>query len=149
MKTPCVYVVLKHIYFVMPLSIYSAKKYSTKLKVTIQATGKLGFTAGTAKALSLSPDNYIKIACDDANTDLLYLIVCPGQDEDGFKLSCISGYYSLPTTLLFDELGIDYLSQTVIFDLSREPRLDEEAGGTVYKMNKREIPKKKKEVTMR
>ena len=133
----------------MALSVFSAKNYSTKLKVTIQGTGKLGFTAETAKALALSADSYIKIAGDDEEKDRLYMIVCSGPDEDGFKVNCVSGYYSLPTTMLFNELGIDYTHFTVMFDLSRESRLDEEAGGMVYKMTKRQNPKKKKEVAMK
>ena len=117
--------------------------------MTIQGTGRLGFTAETAKSLELSPDSFIKIAQDEDQTDALYMIVCREPDEDGFKVSCISGYYSLPTTMLFKELGVDYKNNTVMYDLTREPLLDEEVGGKVYRMDKRENPKKKKEVAMR
>ena len=133
---------------IMPLKIYSAKNFSTKLKVTIQGTGKLGFTAGTAKSLRLTPITYIKIASDSDDANILYLIVCNDIDEDGFKVDYISGYYSLPTTVLFNELGIDYKNYTVIYDLTREATLDTEANGTVYKMNKRVKEKKKKEADM-
>lgn len=135
--------------YIMSLSIYSAKNYSTKLKVTVQKTGKLGFTADTATSLHLTPDTYIKIACDEEQADNLYMIVCNEPDEDGFKVSLNSGYYSLPTTMLLKELGLDNAQYTVIFDLSRESSLDEEVGGKVYKMNKRINSKKKKEVAMR
>lgn len=77
------------------------------------------------------------------------MIVCKEPDEDGFKVSLNSGYYSLPTTMLLKELGLDYNHYTIIFDLSRESSLDEEAGGIVYKMSKRVNSKKKKEVAMR
>ncbi len=133
----------------MALSVYSAKNYSTKLKVTVQKTGKLGFTADTANSLCLTPESCIKIACDEEQADDLYMIVCNEPDEDGFKVGLNSGYYSLPTTLLLKELGLDYTHNTVIFDLSREPALDEEAGGKVYKMTKRQNPKKKKEAAMK
>lgn len=133
----------------MTLQILSAKKYSTRLKVTIQGTGKLGFTAETAKTLQLSPDSYIKIACDADQNDALYLIVCNIPDDDGFKVSYISKYYSLPTTVLFKELGIDYVNNTVMFDLVRIPALDKEADGTVYRMDKRSNPKNKKEADMK
>lgn len=129
----------------MALKVYSAKQYSVKLKCTIQNTGKLGFTSGTAKVLNLCPDSYIKIAIDDEHPDYLYLVVCKEPDEDGFKVDLISGYYSLPTTVLFNELGIDYKGYTVMYDMSREASLDEEARGTVYKMSKRINLKKKKE----
>lgn len=133
----------------MSISIYSAKQYSAKLKATIQATGKLGFTTETASALGLSNDTYIKIASDDELADTFYMIVCEGKDEDGFKVHSASGYFYLPTTRLFNDINIDYKNYTVIFDLSREPKLDNEAGGKVYKMNKRQNAKKKKEAIMK
>lgn len=133
----------------MALKVFSAKQYSVKMKCTIQNTGKLGFTSGTAKALKLNPDSYIKIAGDDDQQgDVKYLIVCNEPDEDGFKVDYVSGYYSLPTTVLFNELGVDYKKYTIMYDLTREASLDEDACGIVYKMNKRVNPKNKKEAEM-
>lgn len=133
----------------MALTVYSAKNYNKKLKVTIQKTGKLGFTADTAASLFLNENTYIKIARDEEQPDDLYMIVCDNPDEDGFKVNLNSEYYSLPTTMLFKELGLDYTHYTIIFDLSRASSLDEEACGKVYKMCKRINSKKKKEVAMR
>lgn len=133
----------------MGLNIYSAKQYSAKMKVTVQATGKLGFTAETANILGLTNDTYIKIAGDDESKDVLYMIVCPGKDEDGFKSHSSAGYFYLPTTMLFNDLHLDYKNFTIMFDLSREPDLDNVAGGKVFKMNKRQNPKKKKEGAMK
>lgn len=132
----------------MALKVYSAKQYSIKLKCTIQNTGKLGFTSGTAKVLQLKPDSCIKIASDEDHINAMYLIVCDKPDEDGFKVDYVSGYYSLPTTVLFNELGIDYKNYTIMFDLTRDTSLDQEAEGVVYKMTKRVNEKKKKEVDM-
>lgn len=133
----------------MAIKIYSAKQYSIKLKCTIQNTGKLGFTSGTARVLQLNPSSYIKIASDEDHVDVMYLIVCNEPDEDGFNVDYISGYYSLPTTVLFNELGIDYKKYTVMFDLVREASLDEEVHGTVYKMMKRTNERKKNETDMK
>lgn len=129
----------------MALKVYSAKQYSVKLKCTIQNTGRLGFTAGTAKVLGLHPESYIKIAADDEHPDIMYLVVCYDYDEDGFKVDYISGYYSLPTTVLFNELGVNYKEYTIMFDLTRDASLDVEAKGTVYRMAKRSNLKRKKE----
>ncbi len=129
----------------MALKVFSAKAYSTKLKCTIQKTGKLGFTAETAKSLKLTPESYIKIAEDDERPGTLFLIVCAGEDEDGFKVDYISKYYSLPTTALFNELNIDYKNYTVMYDLARDTSLDSSANGIVYRMSERKNPKKKKE----
>lgn len=120
----------------MAIRVLSAKDFATKLKVTIQATGKLGFADETAKALSLSADKYIKIAYDDEE-DVLYLIVMPDKDPDAFRVCSAGGYYYLPTTSLFRSLGLDYESKSVMFDLSREEQLDEQLGGKSYKMLKR------------
>lgn len=136
-------------FYIMTLQIFSARKYSTRLKATIQGTGKLGFTAETSKSLQLSPDSCIKIASDGSDEGTLYLIVCNGPDDDGFRVNYISKYYSLPTTVLFKELGIDYVNNTVMFDLVRVPALDEEVEGKVYRMDKRLKPKNKKEADMR
>lgn len=132
----------------MAFKVFSAKQYSVKLKCTIQNTGKLGFTAGTANVLGLHPESFIKLAYDDENPDVMYLVVCDGPDDDGFKVDYISKYYSLPTTVLFNELGIDYKKYTIMYDLTREASLDKEAGGAVYKMAKRFNEKKKKEADM-
>ena len=95
--------------------------------------------------MQLSNESHIKIAQDIEKKEDLYLIVCNGKDEDGFKVNCNAGYYSLPTTILFKELGLDFVNNTIIFDLSQESSLDEEANGKVYKMHKRTKPKKRKE----
>ena len=132
----------------MAFKVFSAKQYSVKMKCTIQKTGKLGFTSGTAKALKLNPESYIKIAGEDDQPDVKYLIVCNEPDEDGFKVDLVSGYYSLPTTVPFNELGVDYKNYTIMYDLTREASLDADACGKVYKMNKRSNPKKKEEDEM-
>ena len=123
---------------------YSAKKYSAKLKVTIQATGKLGFTDDTAKELELSTQTYIKLGGDESDPDVMYLVVLQEANDDAFKVCKAGDYYYLPTTVLFLSLGYDFRNKTIIFDLTRAKEFDEEFGGTVYKLNKRESDKKKK-----
>ena len=124
------------------MRILSAKTYGAKLKATIQATGKLGFTKNTSDALNLSVNKFIKFAQDD-NEDL-YLIVTQFENEDVFKLIYASGYYSVGTKGLFDALNFDYKNNTIIFDLQRMVNLDNELGGEVYKMNMRIIDKPEK-----
>lgn len=126
------------------MKILSAKTYGVKLKATIQATGKLGFTKGTSEALNLSVNKFIKFAQDDKNENELYLIVTQFENEDVFKLIYASGYYSVGTKGLFDALNLDYKNNTIIFDLQRIVHLDNEIGGEVYKMNMRTIDKPEK-----
>lgn len=120
----------------MAIKILSVKEFTSRLKVTIQATGKLGFTDETAKALSLSADSYIKIGYDD-ETDTFFMALMPEKDPDAFKVCSAGEYFYLPTASLFRAMGIDFESRSIIFDLTREDRLDKELGGTVYKMGKR------------
>lgn len=132
----------------MKAQILSAKKYNKKLKVTIQSSGKLGFTDETAKAFNLSEKaSFIKFILDEENPDDLYLSLSTTYDEDAFKVCKAGDYFYLPTTLLFNEMGYNYKEYTIIFDLSRYSQYDEEFGGEVYRMFKRE--KSKKEVSMK
>lgn len=120
----------------MKIRILSVREYTSRLKATIQATGRLGFTEETARVLSLSSDRFIKIAYDD-ETETFYLVVMTNQDPDAFKVCSAGDYFYLPTASLFRAMGVDYESMSVIFDLSRDMSLDKELGGSVYKMNKR------------
>lgn len=126
------------------IKFYSAKHYSTKLKVTIQATGKLGFSDDTAKELELSTHSYIMLGADESESDVMYLVVLQKTNDDAFKVCKAGDYFYLPTTVLFLSLGYDFRNKTIIFDLTRAKEFDEEFGGKVYKLNKRESDKKKK-----
>lgn len=126
------------------VKFYSAKRYNAKLKVTIQATGKLGFTDDTAKELELSTRTYIKLGADESDPGVMYLVVLQDADEDAFKVCKAGDYYYLPTSVLFMSLGYDFRNKTIIFDLTRSKEFDEEFGGKVYKLNKRESDKKKR-----
>lgn len=123
------------------MKILSAKTYGVNLKATIQATGKLGFPKTTSDILGFATKKYIKFAQSEEKE--LYIVVSDSEDEDAFKLTISSGYYSLNTKGLFDALNFDYKSKTIIFDLQRIASFDKELGGEVYKMNYREIIKTK------
>lgn len=123
---------------------YSAKQFSVKLKATIQATGKLGFTDETAKELGLSSQTYIKLGTDEDDPDVMYLVVLQEEDDDAFKVCKAGDYFYLPTSVLFMSLGYDFKSKTIIFDITRTKELDNKFNGKVYKLNKRESDKKRK-----
>lgn len=120
----------------MELEILSAKEYNIKLKATIQASGKLGFTAPTAKFMNFTPQGGIKFGRDSSGQ--LYLIYCSSCDEDTFKLYVSNGYYSVNTKVLFDNLGYDYANQSIAFDLIRVPDEEQE----IYKMMQRKSKSK-------
>ncbi len=127
----------------MALTILSAAKFGAKrLKATIQGSGRLGFTDVTRAEMKLSDSTYIYIAQGESLDDL-YMIVTNEKNEDAFRVRKSGTYYYIATTNLFDELKYDYKKTTIIFDLIRDESKDKEAPGMVYKMNKREIKKKK------
>ncbi len=126
------------------IEILSAKKFQVKLKATIQATGRLGFTEDTANALHLDVRVPMKFARDDER-DVLYLARLQEGDEDSFGVKKSGNYFYLDTRALFDTLGIDYRNHSVIFDLARATSLDELMGGEAYKLCKREKQRNEKE----
>ena len=127
----------------MSITILSAKQFATKLKATIQASGRLGFTAETATALDLESKKYAKFAKDDEK-ESLYIIIINEKSEDAFDIRVSSGYYYVPTKVMFDTLGYDYENNTIMFDLVRQPSLDNDLQGQVYYMKHRQIKNKEK-----
>ena len=118
--------------------IFNAKEFTTKLKVTIQSTGKLGFTADTISQLQLTTDCSVLIAPDSDSKQILYMAVLRTQNETAFPVLKSGNYYYLNTKQLFDKLGFSYTTGTVMFDLSRFEEGDSQLGGDCYKMTMRE-----------
>lgn len=127
----------------MAITILSAKQFATKLKATIQASGRLGFTAETATALGLESGKFAKFAKDDEK-ESLYLIIINESNEDAFEIRVSSGYYYVPTKVMFDTLGFNYENGNIMFDLVRQPSLDDDLQGQVYFMKQRQIKNKDK-----
>ena len=124
------------------ITIISAKKFATKLKATMQVTGRMGFTDETVKQLGITENSFIKFAQDDDTDKTLYISVLNVPDSDAFKVCKAGKYYYLPTKMLFDSMEMDYKTKTIIFDLLRAEELDAELGGQAYKLNKRELQRK-------
>ena len=127
----------------MAITILSAKNFAIKLKATIQASGRLGFTAETATALGLESGKFAKFAKDDEN-GALYLIINSERSEDAFEIRLTSGYYYVPTKVMFDALGFNYENGNIMFDLVRKSSLDDDLQGQVYFMKQRPIKNKEK-----
>lgn len=122
------------------MKILSAKEFGSRLRVSIQSSGRLSFTQDTVTSLGLTPESRIKIGQDDVDPGLLYLIVPGTPDEDAFEVRTSGKYYYLPTKSLFDALGIKYVGENIMFDLIRMKELDAEACGITYKMVQRTAP---------
>ena len=120
----------------MEFTIIDAQQFATKLKATIQYSGRLGFTEETANALGLSSGKFARFAKDDEK-DALYLIIINEDSEDAFPIKLSSGYYYVPTRQLFDALAYDYENNNIMFDLVRQPSYDDDLKGQVYQMKPR------------
>lgn len=127
----------------MAIQIISAKRFATKLKATIQRSGRLGFTEETAKYMNLADGKFAKFAQDD-ESGILYLIITNKRNEDSFDIRSSSGYYFVPAKMMFDSLGVDYEKNVVMFDLVRKPSLDETLEGQVFLMKSRTSKRKDK-----
>ncbi|MBQ4386490.1 MAG: hypothetical protein II822_02635 [Prevotella sp.] len=128
----------------MAITILSAKKFATKLKATIQASGRLGFTDDTARALGFASEKFAKFAQDDEK-GILYLIITNERSDDAFEIRISSGYYYVPAKLMFDALGLDYVNYNIMFDLIRQPSLDNDLAGQVFYMKQRMNKRKEKQ----
>lgn len=124
----------------MGYKILSAKNYNVNLKCTIHKTGKFGFTDATAERLGLSEISAVKFAIDDESDDVMYLIPSKQEDEDTFKVNKAGSYYYVYAKMLFDSLNLDYVKNSIMFDLTELK--DEEI--IIYKMKRRVKPRKKK-----
>ncbi len=124
----------------MAIKILSAKEYATKLKCTIHASGRMGFTEATADKLKLSEKSAVKFAVDENESSELYLIKVGEVDEESFKVSKAGGYYSVNAKILFDNLGFDYVNNVISFDMV-EVKM-EGIEDDIYKLIKREKPRK-------
>lgn len=120
----------------MGITIISAKQFAIKLKATIQASGRLGFTEETAKALDLPSGKFVKFAKDDEK-GILYLIIIDKGCEEAFPVKLSSNYYYVPTRQMFDMLAYDYENNNIMFDLIRQSSLDADLQGQVYQMKPR------------
>lgn len=130
----------------MALTLLSAKNFTFTLKVTIQKSGKLGFSAPTAEALGIDTNTYAKFYMDDENPMSPVVVFSKNKDDDSFKANKSGDYYSLSTTILFDSLGFDFKKQNIICDLKREEDADAIVGGTAYRLVSR-APKSRRKTT--
>lgn len=130
----------------MALTLLSAKNFAFTLKVTIQRSGKLGFSAPTAEALGIDTNTYAKFYMDDENPMSPVVVFSKNKDDDSFKANKSGDYYSLSTTILFDSLGFDFKKQNIICDLKREEEADAIVGGEAYRLVSR-APKSRRKAT--
>lgn len=117
---------------------FDAQVYTVRLKATIQSTGRLGFTFDTMEMLKLTPECSIYLAPDDSNKRVMYMGVLRERKDDAFPVLSAGKYVYLNTRQLFETLGIDFVNNVNIFDLSRFEGGDEVMESECYKMVRRD-----------
>ena len=125
----------------MALRILQNEEANTRLKATIQRSGKLGFTDATAKRLGFGEGCAVQFAEDDEEQGVYYLInkVSP-ESENAYKVCKAGDYFYVNARGLFDRLGFDYEKYNIIFDLKRDQSYPDME---VWKMKQRISPRKK------
>ena len=120
----------------LDIDFFKASELDSKMKCTIQKTGKLGFTESSIKRLNIDESKSIKIgkSSQDESNEVLYMVVVDGIDPDGFKVNKAGKYYYLNTKMLFQTLGFDYKKITIMFDIIEI----EDNGRKIFKLIKRE-----------
>jgi len=125
----------------MKFSFFNASEFEQRLKCTIHKTGKLGFSEAAIKKLVIGEKRGVMIGKneeDESDTNL-YMVFMDTDDDRCFRLNKAGGYYYVNTKPLFDKLNLDYQNTTIIFDIVETPETEMK----VYKLIKREVPKRK------
>ncbi len=106
----------------MKLKFFNPENLEKNLKATVHKTGKLGFTVESAKKMDLKPGKGAAIGIneEDETDQNLYVIIHPNRTEGSFNVSKAGSYYYINTKALFDSLKIDYVKDSVVYDISSQ-----------------------------
>lgn len=112
------------------------------IKATIHQSGKLGFSQAAIEKLNLSQNTYIKIGTNKENKkdNNIYMVVIREANELAIKVNKAGKYYYLNTKDFFNEIGVDYKSKSIIYDIVDISSNNEK----LYKLVPREKERKKK-----
>ena len=130
----------------MKLKIQNAKELDTNAKVTLQASGKLGFSDGARKKMNIESGKFLVIATNEEdNTDEnLYAWLEENDEGGGFKINKGGTYYNASTKPLFDKMGIDYndKEKLVIYDILDFQYEDQKIFKLMKRVRKRAVKQK-------
>lgn len=124
---------------------FNAKEFTVRLKATIQATGRLGFTSDTQNQLQLTSDCSAYLAKDDTNEKIMYMGILREHRDDAFTFLSAGKYLYLNTAKLFDKLKLDYKKNVYIFDIERFEEGDGAMESECYKLTRRGHERTKEE----
>ncbi len=118
----------------MELNFIKPKESNSIAKITVQKSGRLGFSKGAMEMLDIENNLYCKFGFNDVEE--LFIVMFSSGDSETFNIAKAGDYYYLQAKTLLADLGIDYKSKdTVIFDIQKSEK------NNVFKMMKRVISK--------
>ena len=128
----------------MKLKFIKAEDLDRNAKGTVHTSGKLGFSSDAMSLLGLDEKKFIAFATneEDKTDENLYAVVYGSAQEGAFKINKAGEYFYVNTKSMFEALGIDYKNVKIIYDIIKT----EYEGEPLFKMLKREIKKKKKDM---
>lgn len=99
----------------LKLTILKPSEFS-RLKATVQKSGKLGFSQSSANILVLNENRFAIIAKDSVGN--LYIRFTKEESEMTFPIRKSGEYRYINTTDLFLKMGLDFKKKALIFRLS-------------------------------
>ena len=116
---------------------------SGAIKMTVQKTGRLGFSKAASDFLELEKYRFCQFGENEEEHDdkHLYMMLLEEKGEYTFSISRAGAYYYVRAKQLLGELDIDYRNEdrTIIFDIEKVNADTEK----VYRLVQRVIEKKK------
>lgn len=133
----------------MRLQLFNAEAEGKPLKVTIQSTGRLGFTELTANKLALDTNTFFLFYVDEDKPDKPIVQILRMEDKAAFRVMKSGQYFYLPTAAFFQRLGFDYQSGNIICDLHDDPEARQELQSPdVYRLIPRPVKKSRKTTSL-
>ncbi len=123
------------------LKFFNPANVDRNIKATTHRTGRLGFTIEAATKFKFAPKMSLKVAtneADESDTNL-YAILQNNIENESFRILKAGKYYSVNLKPLFDQIKLDYVNNTYIYDITEEV-----IQGTKMLLFKRRAPKRQK-----
>src|SRR6056297_1585841 len=119
----------------MELKFFNAEEIQGNAKCTIHKSGKLGFSMDAIELMNIDENKSISIAKggDYEDSGNLYVKVNDVDLKGAFSVSKAGEYYYLNTKNLFNQLGLNYQKDKIIYDVV-EVEIENE---TYYKLVRR------------
>lgn len=115
---------------------FNGGRLTKMTRASVHANGRLNFPADAVRQLSLSLDKALLVTPMDEK-DFAVVVIDKNEDERGFEIKKSGPYLYVPFKSLLKELRIDFVKNTVVFDIIE---LNEQYNGhSVFKFNRRII----------